>query len=116
VATEGVYRDSVASRRPYAFWVLGGTVGWGVMGGVVTLWWLHAVRHGRPGAVALAAVIAIAALLGFTTAETERIWLPFTGIACAAAAAVLPPERLRAAVAALAAQALALSALFETIW
>jgi hypothetical protein len=116
LATEDVYRESVASRRPWWFWVWGGTVAWGVIGGVTTLWWVVAVREGHAGAVALAVVIAVAALLGFTSAETERIWLPFTGLACAAAAAVLPPERLRAALALLAAQALAVQLLFSTIW
>lgn len=116
VATEDVYRDSVASQRPYRFWVFGSVVAWGVLGGVMTLWWLEATVRRRPGAVALAAVIAVAAGLGFTTAETERIWLPFTGLACAAAAAVLPPERLRPVLVALAVQALVFSVCFETIW
>jgi methylthioxylose transferase len=116
IATEGVYRESVASRRPYPYWVFGSVVAWGAMGGVATLWWLVAVRRGQAGAVALAVVIVIAAGLGFTTAETERIWLPFTGLASAAAGAVLPAERLRAALALLAGQALIVQLLFETIW
>ena len=33
-ATEHVYRHSVASVRPYAFWVIGSPVAWGVMLGL----------------------------------------------------------------------------------
>jgi hypothetical protein len=64
----------------------------------------------------LAAILAVAALLGFTKAETERIWLPFAPLACVAAAAVLPVARLRAVLAVLAVQALVLELLFDTVW
>jgi len=51
-----------------------------------------------------------------TKAETERIWLPFVPLACVAAAAVLPARRLKPVLWMLAAQALAVQLLFDTVW
>lgn len=116
-ATEGVYRNSLAQIRPYWFWGLGSPIAWAVTAGLpIAGGWLAAVRRRDPAAVALAAVVAIASLLAFTKAETERIWLPFVPLACAAAAPALPPRRLRLVLLALAAQALATQLLFETVW
>jgi hypothetical protein len=116
-ATEALYRNSVASVRPYWFWALGSPVAWGLMlGAPIAAAGLVAAARGRPEAVALAAVLAIAALLGFTKAETERIWRPFAPLACVAAAAVLPTARLRAVLAVLAVQALSVELLFDTVW
>ncbi len=67
-------------------------------------------------AVALAAVLAAAALAGFTKAETERIWLFLVPFACTAAAPSLADRRLRPVLALLAAQALVVQALFATVW
>jgi hypothetical protein len=78
--------------------------------------WLLAARRRDPGAVALAAVVVIASMLAFTKAETERIWLPFIPLACAAAATVIPPRRLRLVLLALVSQALLTQLLFETVW
>jgi hypothetical protein len=61
-------------------------------------------------------VVIVSSILGFTKGETERIWLPFVPLACAAAAAVLPRERLAPTLVTLAAQALAVELLFNTIW
>ena len=117
VATEGLYRNSIASVRPYWFWALGSPVAWALMlGAPIAAAGLVAAVRGRPEAVALAAVLAIAAVLGFTKAETERIWLPFAPLACVAAAAVLPVPRLRAVLAVLAVQALAVELIFDTVW
>jgi len=116
-ATEGVYRNSLARIRPYWFWVAGSPVAWLAMLGVpIAAAWLAATQRLRPAALALAVVIAISALLGFTKAETERIWLPYAPLACAAAAPLLRDRRLRAALALLAAQAVAWEVLFATIW
>ena len=116
-ATEQVYRRSLAEVRPYWFWVLGSPIAWMVSAGLpLTGAWLVAVRRRRAEAVALAAVVVIAAVLAFTKAETERIWLPFVPLACAAAATVIPPRRLRWILAALAVQALLTQLLFETVW
>jgi hypothetical protein len=116
-ATEAVYRRSLALVRPSWFWVLGSPVAWAVCAGLpLTAGWLRAVRRREPDAVALAAVIAIASVLAFTKAETERIWLPFIPLACTAAATVIGPRALRWTLAALAAQALLTQLLFETVW
>ena len=116
-ATEGLYRNSVASVRPYWFWVLGSPVAWGLMLGapIAGAALVAAVRR-RPEAVALAIVLAIAAVMGFTKAETERIWLPFAPLACVAAVAVLPIPRVRIVLAFLAVQALTVELVFDTVW
>ena len=67
-------------------------------------------------AVALAAVVVAASVLGFTKAETERIWLFLVPFACVAAAPVLRPRRLAPVLGALAAQALAVELLLFTVW
>jgi hypothetical protein len=116
-ATEAVYRHSLAEIRPYWFWVLGSPVAWMVCAGLpLTGGWLVAARRRDPGALALAAVIVIAAVLAFTKAETERIWLPFVPLACAAAATTISTRRLRAILVALALQTLVTQVLFNTIW
>lgn len=117
LATEGLYRNSVASIRPYGFWVLGSPVAWGIMLGLpVAAAALVAVTRRQPAAVALAVVILIASVMGFTKAETERIWLPFAPLACVAAAFVLPRSRLRGSLALLALHALAVELIFDTVW
>ena len=116
-ATEAYYRNSVASRRPYAFWVLGSPVAFAVMLGLPTAGAVLVAAERRvPAAVGLAVVIGVASVAGFTKAETERIWLPFVPLACVAAAAVLGPLRLRLVAAFLAAQAVVVVLLFQTIW
>jgi hypothetical protein len=118
LATDGVYRNSVASIRPYLFWALGSPVAWGLMLGLpIAAAGVRAVVRRDPAAVALAAVLAIATLGGFTKAETERIWLIFVPLACAAAAPVLAgTRRPRLVLGALAAQALVAQVLFFTVW
>jgi hypothetical protein len=116
-ATEAVYRRSLAEVRPYWFWVLGSPIAWMVCAGLpLSGGWLLAARRRDPGALALAVVVAIASVLAFTKAETERIWLPFVPLACAAAATVIPPRRLRAVLLLLTAQTLLTQLLFETVW
>ena len=71
-------------------------------------------RRSRSGALVL-----VASVIGFTKAETERVWLPFVPLACVAAAAALaalPVARLRLVLASLAVQALAIELLFFTVW
>jgi methylthioxylose transferase len=116
-ATELVYRHSVASVRPYAFWAFGSPVAWGIMLGLpIAGAALKALMRGSDAAVALATVIVVAAAAGFTKAETERIWLFFVPLACVAAAPGIAPRRLTAVVGALVAQALLVGVLFDTIW
>ncbi len=115
--TEAYYRNSVASRRPYAFWLFGSPVAFATMLGLPTAAGaLLAAQRRAPPAVALAVVIGIATVAGFTKAETERIWLPFVPLACVAAAEALGPARLRLAAPFLALQALGVVLLFQTIW
>ena len=116
-ATEHVYRHSVASVRPYAFWVAGSPVAWGVMLGLpIAAAALRSCVRGNDAAVALAVVVGVAAVAGFTKAETERIWLFLVPLACVAAAPAITPRRTTAVIAALVAQALAIEVLFDTIW
>jgi hypothetical protein len=116
-ATSSVYHHSVATFRPYAFWVFGSPTAWGVMAGLaIAAPALRALAAREPAAVALATVVGISAVLGFTKAETERIWLPFVPLVCVAAAAGLAPRRLGITLWLLAAQALVVQLLFQTIW
>ncbi len=90
-ATSAYYEHSLARIRPYAFWWIGSPVAWALMmGPVIAGGWLVAARRRHPAALALAGVILVAAVAGFTKAEVERIWLPFVPLACVAAATVLP--------------------------
>ncbi len=116
-ATAAVYDHSIASVRPYAFWVAGSVVAWGVMlGPPIAAAALRGVVRRDVAAVALAAVLAVAAIAGFTKAETERIWLFLVP------SPAPPPRRcwrtgaLRPILALLAAQALIVQALFATVW
>jgi methylthioxylose transferase len=116
-STEAVYRNSLARLRPYAFWAFGSPTSWLLMVGLPAAWLaLRSLARRDQSALALCAVVLAAAVLGFTKAETERIWLPFVPLACVAAAASLDVRRLRPLLAVLAAQALAFELLFRTIW
>ena len=116
-ATEAVYRAGIATQRPYAFWVLGSPVAFAVTAGLpLTAAWLVAgVRRSAP-ALALAAIVVVSALLGFTKAEVERIWLPFVPLACVAASTVVADRHLRPVLALLGAQALVTELAFATVW
>ena len=116
-ATKQVYDNSLATRRPYLFWVFGSPVAWAVMTGVPIIGAaLAGLVARRPAAIALAVIVLVAALGGFTKAETERIWLFMVPLACVAAAPWLRPARLRAVLAFLAAQAIVIQLLYETVW
>ncbi len=77
---------------------------------------LRAAGDGWGPAVALFGVLAIAAVLGFTKAETERIYLFLVPLACIAAAARMPDRLLPPVLALLAGQALAVELLLYTVW
>jgi methylthioxylose transferase len=118
-ATEEVYRLGVASVRPYWYWLFGSPVGFLLVLGLPISWLaLRELARGTPEAVAIFAVLAIAALMGFTKAETERIWLFFAPFVCLAAARALDrrPELLVPVAAALAVQALLHEGLSDTVW
>jgi hypothetical protein len=115
-ATNMVYRVSLARSRPYAYWVLGSPTAWGIMLGLPTAALaLRAAARREPIALALAAVVIVSAVLGFSKAETERIWLPYVPLACLAAASATP-RRVGRVLAALAIQALLVEVLLDTIW
>lgn len=117
IATETVYRNSVAMIRPYGFWLFGSPVAWGLLLGPVIF--AAAVRAGMrrsPAALAILTVILIAAVAGFTKAETERIWLIFVPLACVAAAPLMTRRRLPLVLGVLGTQALAIQLLYETVW
>ena len=118
-ATEEVYRLGIASIRPYWYWLFGSPVGFLLVLGIPISWLaLRELARGTDEAVAIFAVLAIAAVLGFTKAETERIWLFFAPFVCLAAARALDrrPELLVPVAAALAAQALLHEGLSDTVW
>jgi methylthioxylose transferase len=114
-STEEVYRAGIATLRPYWYWLFGSPVAFLLVLGIPIAWLgLRALAAGRTLAIAIFAVIAVAAVLGFTKAETERIWLFLAPFVCLAAAESGAP--LRPVLAALAAQALVYEVLFETVW
>jgi hypothetical protein len=113
-ATQDVYDNSIARERPYAFWVFGSPAAFLAFLGLPIAWYAAATKH--PAAEALAVVIVVSAIAGFTKAETERIWLMYVPLACVAAAAVLPPRRLTLVLALLAVQSLVVEMLFGTVW
>ena len=117
-ATEEVYRTGIASLRPYWYWVFGSPVAFLLVLGVpISYYALRGLGRGEPLAVAIFTVIGVAAVLGFTKGETERIWLFLAPFVCLAAAAALEDRvRLRPLLAALAAQAVLYELLFDTVW
>ena len=82
----------------------------------IALYVLRALAAAEPAALALAAIVVAASVLGLTKAETERIWLFLMPLACLAAATTLPLHRLRVVLTVLAIQALATEVLFTTVW
>jgi hypothetical protein len=116
-ATAAVYDHSIASMRPYRYWVFGSVVAWGVMlGPPIAAAALRGAVRRDAAALSLLAILAVAAIAGFTKAETERIWLFLVPFACSAAAPLVANRALRPILAALAVQALVVQALFATVW
>jgi len=114
-ATEEVYRAGIASLRPYWYWLFGSPVAFLLVLGLPIAWLaLRELVAGNDLAIAIFAVIGTAAVLGFTKAETERIWLFLAPFVCLAAASRV--GRLRPVLAALALQAVLYELLFDTVW
>jgi methylthioxylose transferase len=111
-ATSRVYELGIAARRPYAFWLFGSPVAFLLVLGLPIAW--LAIKADTPAAIAIAAVIAVSAIAGFTKAETERIWLFLGPLVCLAAAPLVRRHRTLAGL--LAAQALLYGALWNTVW
>ena len=111
------YDLGISNARPYLYWFFGSPVAFAVALGLPTAWYAaRALGTGNDAALALAAVIGVAVLIGLTKAETERIWLFMVPLAAVAAAALVPAKRVPLVLGCLAAQALAASLLLETIW
>jgi hypothetical protein len=114
-ATSRVYAVGIASRRPYAYWLFGSPTAFLLILGAPIAWLaLRRLAQAAPEALAIFAVLAISSVLGFTKAETERIWLflvPF--VLLAAAPLVRRPQLL---VALLALQAVGYELVFDTLW
>ncbi|MEA2310843.1 MAG: methylthioxylose transferase [Solirubrobacteraceae bacterium] len=118
-ATAEVYRAGVASMRPYWYWLLGSPIGFLIVLGLPIYWYsLRELARGGHEAVAIYAVLAVSAVMGFTKAETERIWLFFAPFVCLAAARAIArrPALLTPVLAALAAQAVLHELLSDTVW
>jgi methylthioxylose transferase len=116
-ATESVYSEGIASRRPYEFWLFGSPVAFLCALGLPIAWFaLRSAGARYAPAVALLVVVVIAAVLGFSKAETERIYQFLVPLACVCAAASLPTRWLPLTLGALAAQALAIELLMYTVW
>jgi methylthioxylose transferase len=85
--------------------------------GLPTAWLaLRALTRADDAAVAIFAVLAIAAVAGFTKAEVERIWMFFVPFVCVAAAGALKERRLQTVLGLLAVHALAWELAWGTIW
>jgi methylthioxylose transferase len=116
-ATESVYREGIASGRPYEFWLFGSPVAFlGALGLPIAWFALRSAGARYAPAVALLGVVLISAVLGFSKAETERIYQFLVPLACVCAAASLPARWLPLTLGALAAQALAIELLLYTVW
>jgi methylthioxylose transferase len=115
--TNDIYRDSLASVRPYWFWSVGSPVAFLVTLGIPTAAaFAVALVRRHPAALAIGGVLLIAAVLGFTKAEVERIWLMFVPLCAVAAALALPDRAVRPVLAALGVQVLLTTSLLNTLW
>lgn len=114
-ATHQVYDVGIASRRPYAYWFFGSPTAFLLILGVPIAWLaLRSLGDRRPEALAIFAVIAISCVIGFTKAETERIWLFLAPLVILCAAPLV--RRPQLLIALLATQAVVYELLFDTLW
>jgi hypothetical protein len=115
-ATDDRYREGIARLRPYAFWFFGSPAAFVLMLGPVAWFAARSLAAKEATAVALALVIAISVLAGYTKAETERIWLFLVPFACLAAARSLSARRLPVVLVAVTAQAVLIETFLFTKW
>jgi hypothetical protein len=115
-ATDQRYAEGIARLRPYAFWFFGSPAAFVLMLGPVAWFAARSLGRKEATAVALAIVIAISFLAGYTKAETERIWLFLVPFACLAAARSLSARRLPVVLLAATAQAALVEIFLFTKW
>jgi hypothetical protein len=115
-ATHDRYYKGVAGIRPYLFYFFGSPAAFLIMLGPVAWFAARSLGSREITALALAAVILVAVIGGYTKAETERIWLFLVPLACLSAARALPGKHLKPMLIALAAQALLTEVFFDTTW
>ncbi len=116
-AANEAYELGISNARPWEYWVFGSPVAFFVALGLPVSWYAaRAVGIGNEVAVALAVIVAVSALLGFSKAETERIWLFMAPLGCLAAAAIVPRRSLVVVIPFLASQAVVMELTLETIW
>jgi methylthioxylose transferase len=115
-ATDDRYREGIASRRPYAFWFFGSPAAYLLMLGPIAWFAARSLAVKEATAVALAIVIAISVIAGYTKAETERIWIFLVPFACLAAARSLPRRWLLPVLVAATAQAVLIEIFLFTKW
>jgi len=115
-ATDHRYHDGIANVRPYFFWLFGSPAAFLIMLGPVAWFAARSLGSRETTAVALTAVIIFTSVLGYTKAETERIWMFLVPLACLAAARALPDRAVKPVLIALAAQAFVIQLVFDTRW
>ena len=115
-ATDDRYREGIARVRPYAFWLFGSPAAYLLMLGPVAWFAARSLARKEASAVALALVIAISALAGYTKAETERIWIFLVPFACLAAARSLSARRVPIVLLAATVQAVLFEIFLATKW
>lgn len=116
-AASDVYELGISNARPWIFWVFGSPVAWALASGIPIAWYAaRALGQGAAVAVGLAVIVTVAAALGFSKAETERIWLFMAPLAAVAAAYVIPRDRAAPVLGLLVAQAIAIELLLGTTW
>ncbi len=116
-SADEAYRIGVASVRPYLYWLFGSPAAFLVAAGLPITWYgVQALVARDDLAIALAAVIAVAAIGGYTKSETERIWLFLVPLLCLAAARFLPAHRVPLVIGLLSTQAVASELLLDTAW
>ena len=115
-ATDARYREGIARLRPYAFWFFGSPAAFILMLGPIAWFAARSLAAKEATAVALALVIAVSVLAGYTKAETERIWLFLVPFACLAAARALPARRFAPVLLGATAQAVLIEVFLFTKW
>ena len=116
-AASEAYDLGISNARPWIFWLFGSPVAFFVVGGLPIAWYAaRALGTGNALAVALAAIVVVAAVLGFSKAETERIWLFMAPLACVVAAAMVPRAKVGTVIVLLTAQAALLELTVESVW